>query len=564
MAKPVCGVNPSLIKEYNFDDHIWSVGKVDDDQVYDPIDLLELARKCVMVGDKYYLKIPNFRNSWRAYDSLNSAQKGAENSWKLEQLSSGMYVDDKMIETFFSGKEERIVECDKKADKKINVKVGSCPHLDNTISIPLGPQFVTYNERHCFNKDNTNILIGNEQDAISKDTQLFINLVYRSLCDQDEICENDDEQFCGILRQILSNNYSSLEFKLIMNWLAAIYQRPGINLQLNLWIVGEQNGVGKGTLAEVMKNILGPKSVGTLDKVEIEKGWTGNSLHGKVLVVWDEFVVETGMGRWKQSEWVNWMKEHTCEPQSAIKFKGRDVYFVINIGNHILFSNNLYPIIAFDPTDRRNAFLKTTDDPKWKKVASDIRALQEEHPDRWGSICRGFAWILENVEVDYEFLKTPPLTKHRIAIMNESKPLIKQVLDDIAVPERGVDGMEVFGKYEIPHNKLLTHEGIRLHINNYLGDKGIPEITSIRLSREIKAYFRKYDKEAGKLIDAKKPDVFGLYMETRKKVYYCITDNPNEYIANEFSEQYKKATASASKNKEEVAELQKALENEWR
>ena len=530
MAKPVCGVNPSLIKEYKFSDHIWIVGKVDEDQIYDPADLLELAQKCVVVGDKYYLKIPNFRNSWRAYDSMVSAQKGAENSWKLEQLSSGAYADDKMIETFFTGKEERLIAQEKNKDKKVYVKVGSCPHLDNVISIPLGPQFVTYNEKHCFNEDNTNILVGDQQYVIHPDTQKFLTLIYRSLCDLPQICEDDEEQFYKILEQVATDNYLSLEFKLIMNWLAAIYQKPGINLQLNLWIVGEQNGVGKGTLGEVMKSILGANAVGALDKAEIEKGWTGPSLLGKILVIWDEFVVAGGSNKWNQSEWVNWQKEHTCEAYSAIKFKGQNLYHVINIGNHLLFSNNSYPITKFDPTNRRDAFIKTTDDPQWKGAASYIRGLQTDHPDKWAAICSGFAWILENVNVNFDILKTPPLTKHRIAVMNESRPLIKQALDVIAVPELDEKGKKVFGKFDIPHEKMFTHDQMRSYINCYLADRGIPEISSIRLSREIKAYFRQWDKNSGKLLEKNKPNVYGFYAETLRNVRYCIVKDPEAFI----------------------------------
>ena len=563
MAKPICGVNSSIIKPYNFEDHIWMVGKVSDEQIYDPSDLLELSRKCVMVGDKYYHKIPGFRNSWRCYKTLDAAQKGAENSWKLEQLSSGNFIDDKMIETFFSGKEERIVEVDKKADKKVFVKVGSCPHLDNTISIPLGPQFVTYNEKHCFNEDNTNIMIGNNQDVTHHDTQKLLTLIYRSLCDQEEICENEEDQFYEILKQIATNNYSNLEIKLIMNWLAAIYQKPGINLQLNLWVVGEQNGVGKGTLAEVMKSILGQNAVGNFDKVEVEKGWTGNSLLGKILVVWDEFGVG-GNGKWSQQEWVDWIKQNTCETNSTIKYKGDNEYQVINIGNHIIFSNNLYPIVKFDQTNRRDAFIKTTDDPKWKRVATYIRGLKNDSLDAWHCMCSGFAWILENVMVDEEFLKTPPLTKHRIAVMAESKSQLQQVLDIIAIPEIDDDGNRIVGQYDIPSDVMHKHEKMREYINDYLLAHGLSEITRVSLSRELKTYFKEYDGKNGKLLDKHKPDTIGFYYNDGRNVYFCITSDPEKYIKEHMKMHLKPVGKTVSRSKQKLWEMQKTLRSDLR
>lgn len=534
--KPECGVDKILFSEYSFQDHLWNNLTEAGKQTYKPKDLLELAQRAVIVGSDYYLKVPNL-SAWKKYDTLIMARRAAYNTWIGSQLSSGTTVDQNIIDVFFTGNEEHIGE-----NGKYTVQVGSIPHLDATVSIPLGPRFILYENKRCFNIDNVNILIGDSQ-YVNEDVIMLLRLIYRSLCNGDALCDSVEEEGLKILEMITSNNMEYLEFKFVINWFAAIYQRPGINLQTNLWLVGQQNGVGKGTLAEIMKSVLGASAVCTLDKHELQKGWNGPVL-GKVLVLIDEFKVANSRYGWSGDDLVNWIKETTCEPVVIIKMKGIDQFYVINIGNYFFMGNDEVPIDKFDQTDRRNVFIKTTDDPAWKIVATFIRSLKSEHPDRWNNMCKGFAWILETVDVDYVLLKEAPATQHRIDVLEESQPNVLRWLKEEGVHTEADEANRI-GINVIKRNTWVQAKDLMLMFDNYLGTNNIIEnLTASTFGRAIKQYFRIV--ENGKLGDPGKKSAFGI-RKVGRVTEYCLTDDPEAFLRStgELGRTAKKAASDA-------------------
>src|SRR5207302_1900207 len=63
-------------------------------------------------------------------------------------------------------------------------------------------------------------------------------------------------------------------FRWVMHWPAALNQRPGYHIGTALWFVGRRGGVGKGTLLQILSQLLGDCYIGKLDADEMCRGWT--------------------------------------------------------------------------------------------------------------------------------------------------------------------------------------------------------------------------------------------------------------------------------------------------
>jgi len=123
----------------------------------------------------------------------------------------------------------------------------------------FGPQFITYDNKKYLNTWHDSMIDGDIRNL--QLGKLVLLMIYRSLCDGTELHSNKSDEADLLYNQILTNEYNNLDFKFCIQWLAKIVQSPGCNLQTNLWFCGKQQGVGKGTLVNIMKSILGHTAV---------------------------------------------------------------------------------------------------------------------------------------------------------------------------------------------------------------------------------------------------------------------------------------------------------------
>jgi hypothetical protein len=393
--KPVSGVNPKLYSPYLFEDHLWSGPAPRPD-------LLELSQRCVKIGDQYWIRQAG-GTLWSMFKNELDATREAESKWMHGQLSDGTQVTAELIKTFFSGSEESTRTI---ANKVIatKTKVGSCPHLHGRMVIPYGPRFITYKEKHYLNafQDES---IRADAGHVAFGKQLLL-LIYRSLCAGPALeGANGDmaKEADMLLEQVVINTYTQLEFRFVMNWLAAVMQQPGINLQTNLWLCGNLQGIGKGTLASVMRTILGASLVGSLDQQEIEAGYSDH-LFGHSLIISNEF---DATGAWSGKRWNKWIKSHTCEDELPLRGRYVGSWDSLHIGNFWFNTNDEDPVFQ-DETDRRNFMVKTTDDPFWKEFASILKAKILE--SNMAEAAAGLAWVLAQVQLDLTLIMTAPLT----------------------------------------------------------------------------------------------------------------------------------------------------------
>jgi hypothetical protein len=351
------GVNPAFHSTYGFETHIWRTGST-----LRP-DLLELADHCVQVGDSYLIRLET--GGWAKFGSMAAARRHLESHIMGAMLPSGAAVEPEMIATYLSGEETAFVN-----GKPIKRRIGACPILQATTVLPGCPRFVTIDGVHALNIWRDTMARGTEAD-FGIECLMLLYLVHGSLCAQPDPVQDDPVASAReLLAQVRRGEWRSEEFRYVMNWLAALYQRPGINLQTNLWFCGAAQGIGKGTLTGLMREVLGPEFTCALDQGEIERGW-GSLLRGKVLITCDEFDSDKKGG--VEIDWNRWIKRNTCE--THVDFAERNVGNIksLNIGNY-LFMTNLTEPIRVDPNDRRNTFIATSNDDKWRRVAAGMNA----------------------------------------------------------------------------------------------------------------------------------------------------------------------------------------------
>ena len=408
----VCGVNPSLYKRYDFGDHIWSANVA-----VDPInaDLLQLCQRCVKIGKDYLMKKVG-GNHWISLSSVTDAEKEALNTWQGIKLPSGTVIDADLISIFFHGKREIYV-----GKNKVVEKTGSCPNIFQKIVVPLGPQFVVYNNQYYLNIWYDDMIVADAQH-LSKGKSLLL-MVYGGLCSGTVDKENIVSESERVYQMVINDQYDNDEFKFLMYWLASLYQRPGINLLTNVWLLGTLEGLGKGTLIDVMKNILGHEWVGDLNQGEIEQGWNDH-LVGKQLININEFDTD---GKMSPRAWGKWIKQHTIEPTFKVKQRNTTSYSVLHIGNFIATSN-IETQTFLNEHDRRNQFIKTTDDPWWVQYAAGIHVnLMKQNPEAVGA---GFATILDQVKINEDFISRSFKNQFRQTIIKHNPGMIEEWIEN--------------------------------------------------------------------------------------------------------------------------------------
>ncbi len=445
------GVKKSLYKEYKFEDHIW---KSNPSILLPPAyyamfgkmfnGLLEFAKICVYMKTKYYVFYGD--RGWIKYDNKSTVKKAVLNTFR-GQTFGGWTFDDAFNDAFFEGTITLALPAmaGSKADSG-TFSIGSCPDFDGYMSLPLCPTFITVDNKRYVNTWKPSRLIQNTQYA--DDGAELLWLIYRSLCNGKEINKDRIEERNLIAQEVLNGTYlNNPTFKWVIMWLAVQVQRPGINLLSNLWLLGELQGIGKGTLVQVMNFIIGRHNIAKLNQTEVEAGWTDHLL-GASLVEIDE--LEPGAGKLMEKAalkfWETWIKSHTNSEYS--NFLERNVgkhEFIINTSNFIFTTNNEQPV-AVNPSDRRNFFVKTTSNPEFVHHAAAFQEVIFKH--RPYEAAAGFMSFLVRVKVDYMFINTVFITDIKADIIDATKSIVEQWIENDPTFRYGIHGStEMLAKF---------------------------------------------------------------------------------------------------------------------
>lgn len=417
--------------------HLWTEEKFDQEAYTDKE--RAMAYHAVKIGTAYYFKhLKSGAAGWyKVNGGERDAQKEAYNIWFPNKQKSAMVaaiqnkaaynlnttlynpisstsetIESEDVKTFFTGKKS--IPYQNPDPKKQPIVVmkddfNTNPTLQGMMTIPMGTQFVIYKENTFLNEWVDSIVEGD--DTHINYGKVILRLIYRNLCDGQCLNKNASIEGEMLYQQVLTNKYTNPDFKFIMNWLACLIQRPGYNMQTNLWLVGRLQGIGKGTLFQIMKAIIGQKFTGSLNQKQIEKDWT-SGLANKILIEADEFDGR----RTRELDWDRWIKENTTNDEIEIVKKGVDGCPMLNIANYYFTSNSENPIdISVD--DRRNQFIKTTQD---KSAIGFARSIQNIMKTKLPEIAMGLAFIFEKVQFDESLVAYAQMNSIKRKIIEEN------------------------------------------------------------------------------------------------------------------------------------------------
>lgn len=404
--KPTCGVKPSLFSKYALEDHRW-LDKETRTRLYRGCNmealfdaLIAFSNMVIKVKGMYWMK-NGLDSNWHSMGGVSNTVAECKNIWLNQNIVTGsnasFTITSEFLDIFFSG-ELAVPYIDDAGNQRVDhFEIGSCPHMHNIIGIPFGPEFIGYNGEKRLNIWVDRRLNG---DAAHRTKgRLILRMIYRAICAGDELDSDINKEMDILEEQVLTDTFTSQEFRFVIHYLAELYQRPGVNILSNLWLCGTLEGIGKGTLLDLMSLLIGSNLSCLLDQSDIERGWSDHLL-GKVLVEVDELDT-SGQGSWNGKKWANWIKDKTIKDVATFTERKVGVHEVINIGNYIFTMNDETPIYL-DKSDRRNYFVKTTDDAEWVRYAAEINE-QIVKVDSIGC-ATGLGWFLERVDVDRRFI----------------------------------------------------------------------------------------------------------------------------------------------------------------
>lgn len=267
---------------------------------------------------------------------------------------------------------------------------------------------IEYEGRVFINSWDPNSVIKPDHTVLDDSEMRFhIELLLRMM--RESLCARPDQQpLEEMLRLARSDKPEDLEWKFLISWLAAPLQSLGLNLQTNLWFLGELGGSGKGTLAAIMALIYGKQNSCLLNMEEVTHGGWSDQLVGKLIGCVNELEFT------RKINWNVWIKQHCNEDTLTIRHRNTDAYSVLNFCNWMFFCNDECPM-AMDTNDRRNMLISTTTDKRKTALAVQLRGFMDNR-EKARRMLQGFVHLLHQHPVDRRLLAFAPDTPIRLEI----------------------------------------------------------------------------------------------------------------------------------------------------
>ena len=320
------------------------------------------------------------------------------------------------------------------------------PIVSGDMMIPGCEALAVEFEGHRFINTWHDTLMAGDEQALNdprtrQDLETLLRMIREGLCGMDDVRSLHD-----MMNMLHAKQDGEEVFRFTMNWLAAPFQQPGLNLGTNLWQLGPLQGIGKGTLQRVMARLYGGDLVLTMNMSELHRGWT-DQLVGRLLVCMNEI----GESRAKPGDMdlMDFTKQYANEDKVtfAKRYRGIGKGGVPNFTNYCGTGNNLQPIARVDPSDRRHAFHQTNQNPEKVRYGAAMFDVFEGSADRLLAVLEAFAFVLRSLDIEHDLIKRPLPTALRALNVaaseteesywlenDEAKPLDEWVLPGKVVP----------------------------------------------------------------------------------------------------------------------------------
>jgi hypothetical protein len=357
--------------------------------------------------------------------------------------------------------------------------------FDRQIYLPLAPQFVTVDGKKCINKWVDGRRVGDDDDIA--ECEPILRLIRESLCGQQPISMD------AMLAELQSKERT--EFRWVCHWLALLYWKPGIRLQSNCWFIGESQGIGKGTLIQIMRELLGSAHVNQVSEEELARGWSDH-IGDTLLLEADEFK-DSDMKSMQR-----FLKRVTTNPKINLTKRNKGVINVPWNSTHWVFSTNEVFAFLVEANNRRDMLIATIN-PKdarldeWKGKALELNR-RRGRPE-YSRMLSGFAALLSMLGsmgmLDEDFVTFPISTELKRKLIVASKDMIGVVAEEILTMQEGNNLEEKIIWWTV-------EQGVRPSFNDTLLLKDFREAMAARLGRQIKPFDMTRLKDAGLAYDA--------------------------------------------------------------
>jgi hypothetical protein len=183
---------------------------------------------------------------------------------------------------------------------------------------------------------------GREEVTLDEDGSIVLNLWQPPLWQVDAEAE-EPRLFLEHLQYLFDRDAAAINH--ILDWVAHLVQRPAERIDHALLITSEAKGIGKSTLGQIVKRLVGERNAGAVQTKELKSQFDGWFV-GKLFVQVDE-VYESG--NW---ELANKLKSLITEPVIGVNVKYGPQMQIKNFVRIMMFSNHTAPLNLEDG-DRR-------------------------------------------------------------------------------------------------------------------------------------------------------------------------------------------------------------------
>ncbi len=205
---------------------------------------------------------------------------------------------------------------------------------------------------------------------------------------------------------ILANGYDEA-YEFILNWCAELIQNAGAynKAAASLVLVSEEEGTGKGTFDEFLRDIIGPIHSAMVQDADLVVGHFNDIVEGKLLITLDEAVYSRDKKAWSK------LKNLTGGAYITIHKKFMAPYQIANIARVLILSNNRH-VVDIGQYNRRYYVSEVSG--RVRNNISYFAALRE-------------CWTNGGKESFHNLISTRPYDREMLLVTNKTiTPIMKE------------------------------------------------------------------------------------------------------------------------------------------
>ena len=244
----------------------------------------------------------------------------------------------------------------------------------------------------------------------------------------------------------------------MIDWLAHNYQYPGVKIRF-AWLIQSVQGVGKGTLGQVLRACFGGQNVATINSDIMAGAWNDWMIDG-LLQIFEELRAP-GTNR---KQVMDRMKYLVTDDILPVNKRNTSAFDSPNFANQLCFTNHR-DSIALEPGDRRWCVWYSP--YQTKEQVAELRKTDHFEEVQWltgkeGSSGLAFFLANHNISDDFDPNGPAPRTRYAEEIIEQSEPKDQRALreaidafhDEWVKAGQYVDESRVFGYGDRIRHKL--------------------------------------------------------------------------------------------------------------